>query len=390
MHIPRDIGGALSLTGAMKCMLVALAIALCASADAAADVWNLYSPCEEAGVDPQALSWRWRDEACDPTKLDELHALFAAPALAELAGPGGQAVRVTITNGYDREIVVAEAVRRAGDAEARAIARGPGDADRQPHELMQAVLDADAWDALAQRAAGQASAMALLPEPSHGHDVGTNPDDEPILVCSHGWSVTAETYGFGQPRVLARDTCDFEGEDEVWELGWRTMQAVFAGLDGCIRLDARFFRNDADRLAFCLGLSGDVAVAASASNAVMPFLYDDLADPGMRYVLGENFALTLLGEQPIVGADAAFARWREYVAAGDFLLYFDTALGVEGSGSLQSAEMQVLLVDEAISNARQTRYAEVTQTWRRDGGFWVMETMSIGPWQTLVYPDEEQ
>jgi hypothetical protein len=378
----------MSLLASVKIVLIAMAVLLC-SAEARAQVWNLYSPCEEAGVDPGALSGRWRDDACEPSKLDELHEPFAAPPIADLAGAGGQAVRVTITNGYDREIVVAEVVRRAGEAQPRAIARGRGDGDRWPPGFMQADLDEDAWDALARRADSLANAPALLPDRNYAGASRSEEDDEPILLCIHGWSLTVETAGFGQPRVLARNSCDFEdeNEDEVWDLGWRTMQVALAALDGCAGIDPAFHRNDAERLSFCLLLSGDVAVAASASNAIMPFLFDEFANPRLRYLLADDFMLTLREERAIVGAEAGFARWREYIATGAFDLYFNAAVGAARSG--QSADIELHLVDDAASTWRETRYAEVRQRWRRDGDFWVMEAMSVGAWQTLVYPEED-
>jgi hypothetical protein len=288
-------------------------------------------------------------------------------------------------------VVIAEAVRRVGAASALAIARGLGDGDRRSPQAMQAELERDAWDAITRRASEQAHARAVPPLPawrtrepaSQGDD-----DEEAMIVCIHGWSVMIETFGFGQPRVIHRNSCD-ERSEETFDFGWRTMRYVFAAFPDCDWLDPQFFRNDAARLSFCFALSGEVAIAAAATNAIQPFMYDRLASERLRNLLTDDFTITLHGEPAVAGADAAFARWRAYVGAGDYEMGFDVASGAEDNEWRESAQLTLLLFDDAWPNRDETRYAEVMQSWRREEDVWSLQSMQVGPWRTIAFEDED-
>lgn len=205
----------------------------------------------------------------------------------------------------------------------------------------------------------------------------------------HGWSVIIETFGFGHSRVIKRNACDEAEESEaIFDHGWRTMRYVFEAIPGCDWLDQQFFRNDAARLRFCLGLSGDVAIAASATNAIHPFVGEDFASSRLRHILSDDFALALDGETTVAGADQAFARWTALAASGDYELLFDTASGNEGDRGHQSARLNMLLVDDAWPEG-ETRFAEIVQIWRRENELWLLQSAQVGPWQSVRWADDD-
>ena len=107
----------------MRLGAAAFILFLLAAAPAAADDWNLFSPCAAAGFSAWEREYLERGDECDPRELARMHREFGAPPIAETAGEGGQAVRVTVTDGYGQQVVVAEAVRRADASSALAIAR---------------------------------------------------------------------------------------------------------------------------------------------------------------------------------------------------------------------------------------------------------------------------
>jgi hypothetical protein len=362
--------------------ILLVALVFCVVAPAYADEWNLYSPCHDANLSERDRAHHERVGHCDPSRLAAMHAEFAAPPLTELVGTSGQGVRVTITNGYDRRILMTEVIREEGAASARVNARDRGDPGRMAPQMISADLDADVWVAIARRARAQASAMASAPLQALRDPAGVS-DDELLLICVHSWIVTIETFGFGQPRVLRRDPCD-DGEDVALDFAWRTVRQALAAIPGCDWLDQQFFRNDASRLAFCVGLSGERHIAAGAVNAFNPFIDDAFVGERFRYLLADGFTLQMAGQPPIAGADAAFAQWRAYAGAGDYLLYFDTAVGEEDNEWRQSARVNLLLIDNAWPHQDGVRYAEVTQTWRRRDSLWLLESMQTEPWQTLA------
>lgn len=386
--VPRDKTCRFPIVSRMLHWIVAILLTLQFVGPAAAQEWNLFSPCRDVGFSAHEIRVREAFDQCDPQALRKLHAQFASPPLEQLAGAGGQAVRVTVTDGYGNRVVAVEAVRRERDGPSRAIARGQGDGTRRAHEVMEAALDLDAWDAIARRALDRANAPALLPLPVW-RDPATIPDDEGV-ICLHGWSVVIETFGFGSPRVLARNSCDRSEDVETYELGWRVVQHVFAAFPACGWLDRQYYRNDADRLGFCLGLSGEAHVAASATNAARPYVDGTFVSDRLRLVLADDFTLTLPGEAAVSGADAAFARWRAYVAAGDYSMGFDVASGAIGDRWEERAIVEMLLFDETWRDwERSARIAEVTQTWRRDeDGFWLLTAMTIGPMHVVQLPEE--
>jgi len=373
----------------MRLGIVAFLLALQFAGPAAAQEWNLFSPCRDAGLSGHEIRIREAFDQCDPEELRKLHAQFASPPLDQLAGAGGRAIRVTVTDGYGHRVVAVEAVRRVGDGSARAIARGQGDGEHRARLVMEAELDGDGWDAVARRAVDRADVPALLPIPAW-RDPATIPDDEEQIICLHGWSVTIETFGFGPPRVLARNSCDRSEDIETYELGWRVVRHVFAAFPACAWLDRQYYRNDAARLAFCLSLSGEAHVAASATNAARPFLEEIFVSDRVRFVLADDFTLTLPGEAPVSGLDAALARWRDYVAAGEYSMGFDVASGAIGDQWEESANVSLLLFDDAWRDwEHSARIAEVTQIWRRDeAGFWLLAAMSLGSMRVVQLPEE--
>jgi len=374
----------------LRVFVLTISVLACAAAQAQEQEWNLYASCRDAGFSEREREDLEEDGKCDPSGLAVIHAAFAAPPLAELAGARGQAVRVTVTDGYGNITVMAEVVRRAGADAPIAIARGRGDPGRRPPEVMEAELDGDAWTAIAQRVRDQAHARAVPPwiDWSSRRRRMQEGEEEAITICLHGWGVMIETQGFGRSRVIERNSCD-EDSDDVFDLGWRTTRYVFGAFGECAFLDEQFYRNDAARLSFCLGLSGEIAVAASATNAIRPFMYERFAAERLRYVLAEDFSLTLDGEPAVTGADAAFTRWRNFVATGDFETYFDTASGAEDDRGRQSAQLNLLLIDDAWPEENQTRFAEIVQNWRREDEVWLMQSAQVGPWQVVTFADDE-
>src|SRR5262247_1334837 len=189
----------------MRAGITAFLLMLLACAPAHADDWNLFSPCADAGfseLDRQDLQETGR---CNPLQLARMHQAFAAPPIAEIAGGGGQAVRVTVTDGMGGLLIVAEAVRRAGASSARVTARGRG-GRTTPH--MEAELERDAWEAIARRTLEQAHASAFTPPPAPRDPAAPPADDGDTPICFHGWGVTIETFGFGRSRVMERNACD--------------------------------------------------------------------------------------------------------------------------------------------------------------------------------------
>ncbi|MCX7359131.1 MAG: hypothetical protein NT015_13435 [Alphaproteobacteria bacterium] len=370
----------------MRLVITAFVLWFVAVPDARAE-WNVFAPCRDAGFSEAELRYLHAADLCDPRILAERHRSFSAGSIATVAGEGGQVVRVTVTDGYGNLTVMVEEVRRAGSSQAIVIARGLGDGGRRPPEVMQASLESDAWDAIARRASEHAHSRALAPLPAWRDPASRSADNEEVTsICVDGWSVMIETFGFGESRVMSRNACD-DSADQVFDFGWRTMRYAFAAFNECGFLDQQFFSNDASRLAFCFGLSGEVNIAASAANAVQPYLYDALASERLRHVLADDVVLTLNGEATVAGADAAFARWRSFVAAGEYEMRFDTAIGAEDNEWRESAQLTLLLVDDAWPNEHQARFAEVVQSWRRIDSVWLLQSTQVGPWQTITVTD---
>jgi len=368
----------------MRLGVAVFAVSLLCCAAAHAQEWNLYSPCRDAGFSERERQALEEDGKCDPGALADIYHAFAAPPLAELAGERGRGVRVTVIDDYGRLVVVADAVRRAGASNAIAIARGLGDSDRRPPSMMEAELENDAWEGIVRRARSQARARAVPPLIDWAARRAQEADEEVITICLHGWSVMIETFGFGRPRVIERNACD-ENSDDIVDFGWRTMRYVFDTFDECAFVDRQFYRNEARRLSFCLALTGEIAVAASASNAVQPFMYDQFASQRLFYILAEDFSLTLDGEGAVIGADAAFARWRSFSDSGDYELSFDTGSGAEDDGGRQTAQLNLLLFDNAWPEEDQARFAEIVSIWRREDQIWLLQSAQVGPWQTFTF-----
>lgn len=354
---------------------------------ASAQEWNLFSPCRDVGLSPREIQIREAFDQCNPAELLSLHAQFGAPPIRDLAGPAGRAVRVTVTDGYGKRVVLIETVLRADATTPRVIVRGKGDGDRRAREVMEADLDPDGWESIARRATERAIAPALLPVPEW-RDPATHPEEAQV-ICLHGWSVVIETFGFGQPRVLARNSCDRADDVKTYELGWRVVRHAFAAFPACSWLDRQFYRNDASRLEFCLGLSGEAHVAASATNAARPFVFDVFVNDRLRYLLADDFTLTLPGEVSVTGAELALARWRAFVAAGDYDMSFDVARGAIGDRWEESARITLILFDDAWRRPDESRFSEVVQTWLLDDNqMWLLTSMEVGPFQRIRIQDE--
>lgn len=321
-----------------------------------------------------------RDGLCTSAELDELHRDFSAPLLSEIAGARGQAVRIIFINGHDMPVVVVDAVRRRGEG-ARVTVRGLGDPGRRSESVMQGELDAWAWAAVASGAREQTGAMAVaLPPPR------VNEDGEGI-VCLHGWTTIIETYGFGAARTLIRNACG--GSNATHDYAWSVGRLAFAALRDCAWIDPEFHRNIMQRLSWCLGFSGRVNIAASAESVAHRFYEENFTSERVRFLLANDFTLTLPGETPVTGSAAALERWRAFVAAGDYETGFDGATGSEGDDYMQTAQLRLLLFDDTRADwQHSSRFAEVTQTWRQgEDRHWFLTSMEVGPFQVFRFPD---
>lgn len=361
-------------------VVLPLLLALLLAAPAYAQEWNAYTSCDDTGFSRNETNELQRYGLCASTDLEQLHQAFNAPSLRDLAGAGGQAVRLIVLDDYRRPVVVAEASRPRGER-ALAIARGLGDPGRRAPDVMQGVLDPFVWTAVAAGARAQRRARGVAPPPP------PLDDDEIMIICMHGWTTILETYGFGAPRTLTRNSCD--ADNATHEFSWTLGQLVFAAFPDCAVISPENHRNTMTRLAWCLAFSGEIAPAVGAENVAQLFYDNNFTSERVRFLLADDFSLTLPDEPSLPGAAPALERWRTFVAGGAYETGFNGGVGAEDERGQQTAELHLLLFDDSWAAwERSARFAEVTQTWRRDDdGIWLLASMQVGPFEVFRFPD---
>jgi hypothetical protein len=333
----------------------------------------------EPRVDRNCSDDRGKDR-CSAEQQKRVRELFGVKSIEEHSAAGDQVRRAFYVDGYGRDVVAIAFVRSPG-REPMLRVHFPLE-DKVRVDPLTAPVPEDIWREVIERSAHFDKRLHPLPEPE---PEGT------ISLCIHSWVFTIEAADpartrEGKPTIRRRteDACE-DGLGEAYATGlYRAAVPLFPH---CARLDRAQHRNEASLLSACRLLTGDRLAAAEVMNRVDAFLdVEGAADaPAIRDLFEYDSIVDWNGVRN-EGSSSAAAFWAQRIGEGEgegegrTILYYDTIRG-------ENADRVILTGLLSRSGAGDTYLtARVEQIWKREGGQFVIERISVGPFETPARP----
>lgn len=289
---------------------------------------------------------------CTDAAQAEQHALYDVTSAESLAADKTQVMRAFFVDGYGRDAGLVSIVRGPA-SEPRAIWRSPRHAgSATPGPILSAVVPVATWDKL--QTAGRNFDRDLVPLPDNGWP----------NICLHAWMVRAEIVDAdGKVRRKVEGAC---GDGLAVRYAFELAAAAIEAMPSCALLDSEHTRNDVTRLAECTMLAGDRAAAAQAFNAYRTPWFANPRGPdfarSLQYLFHEQATLTLPGQPPASGGEAASLLWATHAATSPFR---PTRIFGESADRVR-IEGMITLPGPAGAEREQV---PATMLWTRENGF---------------------
>lgn len=323
---------------------------------------------DDRGVDP-----------CSAEQQRRVRDLFGVRSIEEHAQAGDQVRRAFYVDGYGRDVVAISFVRAPG-RDPMLWVHFPNRDDEPRSEPLTAPVPDDVWRSVIERSAHFDRELVPLPGEARPKRKDAYQD---IVMCIHSWVFTVEATdppkGNGQQPTVRRrveDACQ-NGLAEAYAGELR--RAAVPLLPHCAQLDREQNRNEASLLSACRLLEGDRLAAAEVFNRVE--LLNDVEGPddasSIRHLFESDAVVDWAGQRN-EGSGSAARFWATKIGEGEWrtLLYYDA---IRGEGADRVRLTGLLNRPTAGSNFQ---IAKVEQIWTREGGNFVIERISVAPFET--------
>ena len=312
-------------------------------------------------------------DRCSAEQQRRTRERFGVPSIEEHGAAGDQVRRAFYVDGYGRDLVAIVFVRPRGREPELRVHFFQDDEGAERWEPLVAPVPGPVWEDVIRRSEHFDRELVGLPPPP--------PESNVIILCIHSWVFTVEAVDPGgedeQPTIRRRteDGCQ-NGLAEAY--ADELERAAVPLIPHCARLDPELHRGHASLLAACGALSGDRLAAAVVMNRVSLFRHiREPEDASVISSLFEHDSVVDWNGERNEGPWSAAAFWASKVGVGDGgIPFFYSNVHGESADRVRATGMLSRLGAE---DGHET--ALVEQIWTRDGSDFIIESISVGPFE---------
>lgn len=316
-------------------------------------------------------------QLCDPLQWAEIVASFDLEPAETVQSEGWRGVRVFTVDGYSHDMpMIAVLAQRFDDLnepidpvlEIRArVSDGAGGRSvitRSRASWWQLFSYVEDIQNLVRASPERQSDVRGLPV----EELTEDPDEVSVVICVHAWVTVTESLTDDGVQRRARNAC---GDDPLFNATYDLSGQALRGFPDCNHIDPAQVRNESMQLQVCFGLRGSNRIAAAE---VMNILVGDVRTNDVAlldYMTPETLLLWADGTT-IVGQTQARAFLEPHFTAG-LHVYAGEITGEDDEVAAEG------FIQQRVDGA--TDEAEANMVWRRSGARWVLQSISVSPFE---------